>query len=72
LEDHIEFREMFSSFDNSLYNKVKVKENNFTYLISDKNTAVELRSKVTDELFSTSHILVDKDMLELIYERFLE
>ena len=63
---------MFSSFNNSLYNKVKVKENNFTYLISDKNTAVELRSKVTDELFSTSHILVDKDMLELIYERLLE
>jgi hypothetical protein len=58
LEDHVKLREVLSAFDNSL--------------ISDKDTAVELRSEVTDKFFATSHILIHKDVFELMDKRLIE
>jgi hypothetical protein len=41
-------------------------------LVSNKNTAVQLRGKVTDEFFTTGHVLVHKNVFEFVDERLVE
>lgn len=41
-------------------------------LISDEDTAVELRSKVTNEFFAAGHVLVHEDVLKLMDEALIE
>jgi len=41
-------------------------------LISDEDSAVELRSKVTNEFFTAGHVLVDEDVLKFMDEAFIE
>jgi len=52
LEDEVKFSEVLTTLNDSL--------------ISNENATIKLRSKVADELFTTLHVLVEEDVLEII------
>jgi len=41
-------------------------------LVGNKHSAVELRGKVADKLFTTSHVLVHEDVFKLIDKRLVK
>jgi len=58
LEDHVQLREVLSTLNDGL--------------IGDKYTAVQLRSEITYEFFTTGHVLVDKYVFEFVNEGLVE
>ena len=41
-------------------------------LVGNEHAAVELRGEVTDEFFTTGHVLVHKNVFEFVDERLVE